>query len=154
MEKKLIARSSADKAHPVVDVEAPVDGKAETFTCFQGLRQIDTHHGFIDGHVKWIAGSILDGCDFQIVVIRMPEDSFQLTKAHLRIDAGFGHFRRVRILASVILIELDPEVSQLIGRIVDVGDGFGAFDGLIVIIELHINHIVGLLLPVHVPGST
>ena len=84
----------------------------------------------------------------------MPEDTFQGAECHVGTDARFSHFWSVGILASVILIQLQPKVSQHIWGIVDVSDGLLALDGLVGIVQFYVDDIVGLLLPVQVARCT
>ena len=53
----------------------------------------------------------------------------------------------------MVLVELQPQVREGIGRIVGVGDSFGAADTLIVVIEFDCNHVIRFLLPILVPRS-
>src|SRR5690606_24473603 len=50
-----------------------------------------------------------------------------------------------------IFVQLQPEVVERIGRIVRISNGFRAYNPLIFVINLHINDVIGFLLPVLVP---
>ena len=69
-----------------------------------------------------------------------------LTQAH-----GHGQLTKARFLPH-ILIQLYPEVIQMIGRIVDVLDLLISPDQMLLIIQLNGDLIVGLLLPVKLSG--
>ena len=76
LRKILVARATTNVAYAVGDVEAPVDAELDGFSCFQWLGKIDAHHGLVDGYVEWLSGSILDGEDLHVVVVRVPENAF------------------------------------------------------------------------------
>ena len=134
LRKILVARATTNVAHAVGNVEAPVDAELDGFSCLQRLGKVDAHHGLVDGHVEWLSGSILDREDLHVVVVRMPENAFQGAQRHFRGNAGFSHFRGIGIFASVILIQLQPKVSEYIRGVVDVGDRLLALDGLVGIV--------------------
>ena len=60
---------------------------------------------------------------------------------------GFGAARD-RIVLENILIELQPDVLQGVGRAVDVGDRFAARNAPSLLVERNLDAIVGALLPI------
>src|SRR5450830_1915105 len=71
--------------------------------------------------------------------------------AHPRIDGlreRAGHHGRARIGPLDILVELEPQVRQLVGRVVVVGHYFAAVQPVRGGVERHLDAVVDLLLPV------
>ena len=60
---------------------------------------------------------------------------------------------RVAVLGPHVLVELEPDVGELVGRVVSIGDGLGAGDALVLVVELDLDLVVRALLPVLVSGS-
>lgn len=76
--------------------------------------------------------------------------ALDLTVAGSLIEVELADFLGFRITRTYVLIQLDPEVRQGVRRVVRVGDGFLPINALGLVIQAHVDRIVGLLLVVRV----
>ena len=53
----------------------------------------------------------------------------------------------------MILVKLQPQVRERVGRIIGVGNRLGAAYTLVLVVEFHSDNVVCFLLPVLMPGS-
>ena len=107
----------------------------------------------IDGVGQLFAAGAGYALYFEATVEILPREVIQGLKRDAAIlnVSCFGGCRH-RVFGQNVLVELHPQVGQHIGREVGVGDGFGARNGLFLIIELHPDVVVGALLPIVLAG--
>jgi hypothetical protein len=149
LRKILVARTAPD-LHPVVDIVPPLHLDAHLASGLQCGGQVHTHHGVHHGRFQAVAGSIFHIFHFETTV-KVPFQPFEVVGAHLVIHLLGGGLLRVAVLGTHVLIHLQPQIVEHIGRIVGVSDGRRTVDALL-IVQLDVHHIVGLLLIVFVAG--
>jgi len=71
-----------------------------------------------------------------------------------RVQTGrLGRQGGVGMLGEEIGIQLQPEIREAVRRVVGIGDGLGAGDAVIFLIDLDVDDVVGSLLPIGGTGS-
>ena len=153
----LVAASSAH-GRLFDDVERPVHGKLHLPPRRQRLRQIDAQHGIHDdmGQIRIALTHPLDLVAVGIVRHGLiPADPIEAVGGL----SGFGMGRRSfrtslqGIRAEAVLIQLQPEIAQSIGRGVGVANGRRAGNPAPPFVEAHLNAVVGPLLPIGAAGG-
>jgi len=80
------------------------------------------------------------------LVAKSPESNiFEIRSLHGLVPQG--------LLLKAVLIKLDPEISESMGRIVRIGNDLRTTDPLLLIIEDYLNFVIRSLLPVFGTGS-
>ena len=159
-----VAAAGADRRF-VDDVEREVEGQLHRLAGLQRLREVDAHHGVVDGaaqrptravphraHLVAVA-AVLEGL---MAAHRREAEAVPGTAAvppRARVRGDFGAARD-RVVLEDVLVELQPEVGQRVGRPVDVGDRLRSGDAVQLLVELRLDAVVGALLPIARAGRS
>src|SRR5882762_7859270 len=114
----------------------PVDLKDEFLSGLQYGRKLDAHHGLVDEMHQGFAQRIRNFDDVHAVIIGLRRTAhlvYGLVADDLTHGAGILVIGIV-LRAVLVLIQLHPEIGELIGRIVGIRDGLGAGKALLVLI--------------------
>ena len=143
-----------------IDAVIPVDPEDEVLARFQGLRQVDAHHGAVDNVLQRLAVRAFQGTDMEAALeVAAREDAAQAFELHRLVARRFGprlarrrraHAARVGIGLVDILVQLQPQVAEGVGRLVMVGDAAAAGDFAFGFVQGGAYRVVGALLPVSV----
>ena len=148
LREKFIATSSPYELC-VNDVVGPGYGKTHGFACAKGGGQVDTHHGLDHLMLQPLSGGILytvNGC--------VPLERFPFKQGPERSELQAFQIRSqlsemaIGVLGEKIRINLDPEIIEVIRAVVLVVDHLRTHDALKLIVELHLDVVIGFLLPV------
>ena len=155
--RKYLVTATSAYIRLIVEFVVPVNVEHELLTRLQGHRQIDPHHRLVDRVRKRFAEGIRHPGDVQ------PQTSqgllhihfFELTIRHPRRHLS-GVIEIVIALGVVkVLIQLQPDITQYVRRIVVVCHRFAGRQMILRLIDLHTDVIVRPLLPVlRARGST
>jgi hypothetical protein len=115
---------------------------------FNGLGHLYPHHGAVHGVAERVAAFVLHPIHLVAAVEVLGHQHVQLRKGHGVLQAAGAGEVGVGVFVEYVLFELEPEVAQFVGGIVEVGDRFGAGNALLLVVEFHLDVVVGPLLPV------
>ena len=150
---EVLVSTAAAVFHAVVDVVPPIDAELELVARLQGARQIDAHHGVVDGVVQALAGSVHHFLNLESTVKRRLE-LLQVAEVGAAVQRRFADFVTVAVEGAHVLVQLKPHVTKLVRAVVGVRDGFRPVDALGGVVEVDLHVVVCALLPVFVPGSS
>ena len=119
----------------------------------QGTRQINAHHRLVDGVVERFARGIHHLLDFESPV-EGGLQPLQIAEVGSAVQGGLADFVAVAVQRADVLVQLNPNVAQLVRAVVGVGDGLGAVDALRLVVQTDFHVVVRLLLPVGVTRGT
>ena len=149
--EELVAGAGHD-ALRVIDRIGPGDPEDEVFAGFQRFGQIEAQHGLHDRVRQAASFGVRESGDLQFaVVLLVGEQTIKGGVAEfLEVDAPFliGGGAGVGALGEVVLIQLDPEIFQRIGRSVMVGHLRLGGEGLLLVVEFGPDVIIRAILPV------
>lgn len=142
--------------HTVGNVIIPVDLKNEFLTGLQDGGQLHAHHGLIDHVFQTGAHGIGDLCDIVaiVVVLLQQQAAVQPLVAHHARHSAAVLVVGIVLCAVLVLIQLQPKISELVGRVVEVGDRFRPHEPLLIFIQRGFDVIVTALLPVFGAGGS
>ena len=150
--REMLVAASAAVLHAVVDVVPPIHLEGEFAARGQGLGQVDAHHGLVDGVGEGLAAGVLDRFNLETTIeIRL--EVGDAVKGHPVLHEALADHVAVAVEVPHVLVELEPEVAELVRAVVDVGDGLLAVDALAAVVQADVHHVVHSLLPVLVPRS-
>ncbi len=144
----LVARAGAHRVlfHELV---APVDAESGRVTAAEGCGEVDAHQGAVDHVGQRLAPGVGHPGDAVAAVeaLQVLQTPHLVIGDAVRFRQGAGP-RIHRVAAEAVLVELQPEIPQGVGRTVGVGDGFAAGDHPPCFVQRHLDVVVGPLLPV------
>ena len=153
--EQLVAGAGAVDAD-IADRVAPGDREGEAPAGLERLGQVDAQHRAADRvaqRLGRLAGG-RDGADLIAAGEALAEHLVaQLAVALLVLLAdrvGGADPQQLAVLGLGVLVELDPEVAQHVGRVVAVVDPLAARDSVLLLVEGGLDPVVDLLLPVAV----
>ena len=149
--REVLVTRPAAVFHPIVDRVPPIDLETDRLSGHERLRQIDAHHGLVDRVRQRLSAEVGDLSDPEAAIEHI-EHAHQAADAHAVAQRAGVDLARVAVLRAHVLIELQPQVIQLVRALVVVGDRLAAGDLLFVVVQLDLDVVVRALLPVLVPG--
>ena len=128
----------------------PVDLENELLTGLQDRGQFYTHHGLIDHVFQAGAQDVGDLCYVIAIVIVLFHEraAVQPLVAHHARHGTAVLVVGIVFPAVLILVQLQPQIGELVRRVVEVGDRFRPCEPLLVFIQCSLDVIVAALLPV------
>ena len=149
--KKLITHPRTNLGG-VDDVEAPVHRERKLAAGLERLRRDDAHHCLHDHVFERFSGGILHRRDIvpAIKFLRI-EQSIKLVEGLIVQSRRGAGLMRHHFWIKQVLIQLHPQIIECVLRVVVIGNCLTAEDAVIRLIEFHIDHVIGLLLPIARP---
>jgi hypothetical protein len=150
----LVAGAAPDLAR-VVDPVVPVDRQVEVVAGMERRGQVHAHHRAHDRVGKVAAGSVAHGGDARAAVeLLAPQHAPDRFERRVVEGARAGGHHRVGVRREQVHVELHPQVAQHVGGPIPVADHLGALERPRGFIELDLDRIVHLLLPVAAAGRS
>ena len=147
---EVLETSAAADQFRVIDLVMPLNVERELLAVSKRLGQIHSHHRLDDAVLQRLLERVNHRLNLEGSVKCLSRlDSVQRVErhaAHRRWGRSGQHGIGVR--GKQIPVQLEPQVSQSVRRVVVISDLFATANRLIVIVQFNIDNVVGALLPI------